>query len=99
MLKAIKLRNARGIHPGTCAIPSCGPLTMRAAGKGLEAFHCKRHVEHKARHGSHWHRSYRAEELKPYVLAATSYLRPRLETDAQIRDAVAQLAFLKKKSP
>jgi hypothetical protein len=72
---------------------------MRAAGKGLAAFHCKRHVEHKARHGSHWHRSYRAEELKPYVLAATSYLRPRLETDAQIRDAVAQLALLIDESP
>jgi hypothetical protein len=72
---------------------------MRAAGVGLASFHCKRHVEHKARHGSHWHRSYRADELKPYLAAATSYIRPRLDTDPQIKDAVARLALLLEQSP
>jgi hypothetical protein len=65
----------------------------------MASFHCKRHVEHKARHGSHWHRSYRADELKPYVAAATSYIRPRLETDRSIKEAVAQLALLLQESP
>jgi hypothetical protein len=64
---------------------------MRSAGIGLAIFHCERHVEHKARHGSHWHRSYRAEELKPYLVAATSYIRPRMEADRTIKDAIAGL--------
>jgi hypothetical protein len=72
---------------------------MEAAGQGLAAFHCKRHVEHKARHGSHWHRSYRAGELKPYLSAATSYIRPRLETDPEVRVAVARLTSLLEQSP
>lgn len=82
-----------------CAIHGCGLPTMRAAGIGLAAFHCKRHVEHKARHGSHWHRSYRADELKPYLVAATSYIRPRLETDRDIKESIARLAILLEQSP
>jgi hypothetical protein len=82
-----------------CAIIGCGRPTMRAANQGLANFHCKRHVEHKARHGSHWHRSYHADELKPYLTAATSYIRPRLETDSQIKDAVARLALLLEQPP
>src|SRR6185437_5393375 len=82
-----------------CAIHGCGLPTMLAAGIGVASFHCKRHVEHKSRHGSHWHRSYRADELKPYLAAATSYIRPRLETDPQIKDAVARLAVLLEQSP
>jgi hypothetical protein len=72
---------------------------MRAAGNGLAAQHCKRHVEHKARHGSHWHRSYRAEELKGYLAAAKSYINPRLQTDPHIKDAVARLTALLEQSP
>lgn len=72
---------------------------MRAAGQGLASFHCKRHVERKARHGSHWHRSYRVDELKPYLLAAQSFIRPRLKTDPQIKEAVTRLALLLEQSP
>ena len=77
-----------------CAIPGCGRKTMRAAGVGLAAFHCRRHVDHKARHGSHWHGTYRAADLKPYLAAATSFLRPKLETDHFIRAAVSAVRYL-----
>jgi hypothetical protein len=82
-----------------CVILGCGRPTMKAANQGLASFHCKRHVEHKARHGSHWHRSFRADELKPYLAAASSYIRPRIETDPQIKDAVVGLAMLLEQSP
>lgn len=82
-----------------CSILGCHHPTMRSTGLGFASFHCKRHVEHRARHGSHWHRSYRAAELKPYLTAAASYVRPRLETDPQIKDAVARLEELLEQSP
>lgn len=47
---------------------------MRAAARGLAPFHCRYHVEHKARHGSHWHPSYRTSELKPYLTAAVQWI-------------------------
>jgi hypothetical protein len=65
---------------------------MAAAGLGLAAFHCRRHVEHKARHGSHWHGTYSAAELKPYLAASTSYLRPRVNADKFISAARASIA-------
>ncbi|MEQ9689448.1 MAG: hypothetical protein RLO48_06930, partial [Bauldia litoralis] len=37
--------------------------------------HCRRHVEHHARHGSHWHGSYSAADLKPYLRAAESWIK------------------------
>jgi hypothetical protein len=37
--------------------------------------------------------------LKPYLAAAISYIRPRLETDPQIKGAVARLAALLEQSP
>lgn len=84
-----------GIEPTTiCAIPGCRQLTMRAAGQGLAAFHCKRHVEHKARHGSHWHGSYSAGELRPYLTAAGAFIRPRMEADPFIKAAVEGLEAL-----
>lgn len=67
---------------------------MRAAGTGLAAFHCRRHVEHKARHGSHWHGTYSAAELKPYIAAATSYVRPRAEFDRFIKATLNAIALL-----
>jgi hypothetical protein len=67
---------------------------MRAAGLGLAAFHCRKHVEHKARHGSHWHGTYSAVELKPYLAAATSYIRPRAESDRFIKHALTAVAIL-----
>lgn len=67
---------------------------MQAAGTGLAAFHCRKHVEHKARHGSHWHGTYSAAELKPYLAAATSYVRLRAESDRFIKQALTDIALL-----
>ncbi|KYK49925.1 hypothetical protein A1D31_39415 [Bradyrhizobium liaoningense] len=77
-----------------CAIPGCRLPTMGALRQGLAAFHCRKHVEHKARHGSHWHGTYSAAELKPYLAAATSYLRPRAESDRFIKAALNVIALL-----
>jgi hypothetical protein len=77
-----------------CVIPGCGNPTMRAAGLGLAAFHCRKHVEHKARHGSHWHGTYSAAELKPYLAAATSYIRTRAQSDRFIKHALNAVAIL-----
>ena len=48
---------------------------MRSTGKGYAEFHCRYHVQFKARHGSHWSPTYRAGELKPYVAVAKTWLR------------------------
>lgn len=77
-----------------CVIPGCGAPTMSASGSGLAAFHCRKHVEHKARHGSHWHGTYSAAALKPYLAAATSYLRPRAESDRLIKAALDGIRLL-----
>lgn len=67
---------------------------MAATGTGLAAFHCRRHVEHKARHGSHWHGTYSAAELKPYLASATLYVRLRAESDRYIKVALNAIALL-----
>lgn len=67
---------------------------MTAGGLGLAAFHCRFHVEHKARHGSHWHGTYSATELKPYIAVTTSFVRLRAESDRIIRAAINALARL-----
>lgn len=77
-----------------CSIPdpvtgrACGRPTMRAAGIGLATHFCRQHVEHRARHGSHWHGTYSAAKLKPYLSAATSYVRLRAPNDAFITAAI-----------
>ncbi|WP_240535315.1 hypothetical protein [Bradyrhizobium sp. YR681] len=77
-----------------CSIPdpvtgrACGRPTMRAAGIGLATHFCRQHVEHRARHGSHWHGTYSATKLKPYLSAATSYVRLRAANDAFITAAI-----------
>lgn len=59
----------------TCTIPGCGRPTAKAAGTGFAEFHCRYHVQFKARHGSHWCPTYRATELRPYVRVAKAWLR------------------------
>lgn len=71
---------------------------MQAQGIGLAAFHCRKHVEHKARHGSHWHGTYSAAELKPYLAAATLYVRLRAESDRFIKAALQSIALLLEES-
>lgn len=85
---------ARDGYSLICALPGCKNRTMRAAGLGLAAFHCRKHVEHKARHGSHWHGTYSAAELKPYLAAATLYVRLRAESDRFIKQALTNIALL-----
>ena len=69
-LSAIQASHEKDYLPKTCSVPGCGRATMLASGRGIAAFHCRRHVEHKARHGSHWCPTYRAADLKPYIKAA-----------------------------
>lgn len=93
--RSIKQRLAQGAdYESICAIPGCGRPTMRAAGIGLAAFHCRRCIERRARSGSLFHPGYRGAELKPYLAAATSYLRPRLETDQFIKAAIEGIRLL-----
>ncbi|MCK1511374.1 hypothetical protein IVB22_02055 [Bradyrhizobium sp. 190] len=73
----------------TCAIPGCGRATMKAAKIGLAPHHCRKHVEHRARHGSYWINTYAASELKPYLSAATAYVRLWAATDKFIAAAIA----------
>ena len=56
-------------------MPACGRPSARSQGNGLSRFHCRYHVQFKARHGSHWHPTYRAADLKPYLAAARSWLK------------------------
>lgn len=79
---------------------------MQMSGKGLSGRYCKHHIRFKARHGSVWHGSYSAVDLKPYLRAATSYINPRLVVNpsgprnaASIRNAVNRLAFMIKTAP
>ena len=61
--------------PQSCTIPGCSRPTMVTSGVGKAKHHCRYHVQHKARHGSHWHPTYRAADLKPYIVAAGEWLR------------------------
>lgn len=83
ILRRIYADNENFIPACTILDPStgklCGRPTMRAAKQGLAAFHCRYHVEHYARHGSHWHPSYRAADLKPYLTAASEWIEVNRE--------------------
>lgn len=89
-----RIEEVAGLGLRTCAIIGCSNATMRIQATGLAAFHCRKHVEHKARHGSHWHGTYSAAELKPYLAAATSYVRLRAESDRFIKAALNAVALL-----
>lgn len=64
-------------QPVTCCLPGCSRPSMRSEGRGLAQHHCRYHVQHKARHGSHWHGTYKASELLPYARSADAWLRER----------------------
>jgi hypothetical protein len=54
---------------------------MRASGSGLADFHCKYHIQFRARHGSHWCLTCKAVDLKPYLdTAAQCIAEHRTET-------------------
>jgi hypothetical protein len=50
---------------------------------GRAAFHCRYHVQQKARHGSHWCKTYRASDLRPYISAASEWLVDSRSTAAK----------------
>lgn len=75
----------------TCVIPGCGRQTMKSAREGLAPHHCRRHVEHRQRHGSHWRPSFKASELRPFITAATAYVGLRAASDKFIAAAIADM--------
>lgn len=92
--KALKERIRLGplTSAPTCAIPGCGRPTMKAANEGLAPHHCRKHVEHRARHGSYWLNTYTAAELKPYLTAANAYVRLLAVNDKFIAAALTTLS-------
>jgi len=59
----------------SCIVPGCDrPIATRAFNDS-ESLHCRYHTQLKARHGSHWHGTYKASELLPYVRCAETWLR------------------------
>ncbi|TAY15259.1 hypothetical protein ELH96_24825 [Rhizobium leguminosarum] len=76
-----------------CAVPGCRQLAEQSAGAGLAQFHCRYHVQHKARHGSHWHPTYKASELLPYVRSAEHWIKEH-RRDPVYRGAYWELEYL-----
>jgi hypothetical protein len=86
----IKARNA---SPGdrrfqTCTIIGCGQPTA-----GLAIALCRKHLLHRQRHGSPFCPSPTAAILKPYLRAATSYIKSR-RSDPYIKAALGGLGDL-----
>jgi hypothetical protein len=52
---------------------------MRPAGVGHAENHCRYHVQFKARHGSHWHPTFKAVDLKPYLTVSAEWIDERRE--------------------
>lgn len=65
-----------------CPIPGCMRKIAEGAPNTAGAHHCRYHIQHKARHGSHWHSTYRAADLKAYLTAAASYIAEHRMKDA-----------------
>lgn len=57
-----------------CAVLGCSRQVEVSEGTGLARHHCRYHVQHKSRHGSHWHPTYKASELRPYVRSAELWI-------------------------
>jgi hypothetical protein len=91
-----RLATIAGQGKARCVVFGCERRTMLMSGKGLSGRYCKHHTQFNARHGSVWHRSYSATDLKPYLRAATSYINPRLLTKpaTSIKNTVDRLAFM-----
>lgn len=72
-----------------CAIPGCGrPICDTKP--SIRTYVCRYHVQRKARHGSHWHPTYSASELRPYLAAAEQWIAGNL-TYSTVLEALRQL--------
>lgn len=63
------------LSPRRCVAWGCNNLTQRSARNGLSETLCKRHVEFRRRHGTHWRRSYTMAELRPFQAASRRWLK------------------------
>jgi ribosomal protein L37AE/L43A len=64
---------AAPVYQTKCGV--CGKQSQRSAANGMTLWHCRSCQEKFRRHGSHWHKSYTATELRPYLKAATGWLK------------------------
>lgn len=62
-----------------CPLPGCGRPSQARAGKGASLYHCKIHVQRRARHGSFWLGTLKAAALRPYRHAAERWLKANAE--------------------
>lgn len=74
-----------------CSIPGCG-RTLQQSGFSSSSV-CRYHVQFKSRHGSHWHATYRAADLLPYLKAAAQWVKAN-RSDAHVTMAVLWLKGL-----
>ena len=70
----IASRMAKLDDGGRCSVFGCSRLTMTAAKAGVSTLLCKYHVQLRAKHGSTWHGSYRAGDVKPYLRSAVLWI-------------------------
>lgn len=86
----IKARaSARSLNAlSICSVIDCERRTQASSGKGLSRRYCGRHVKYYARHGSAHRGSYRAQELKPYLLSAERWLK------AHAKETFVKLALI-----
>lgn len=58
----------------SCAVPGCSRLVAHAQARNIGLLHCQYHIQYKARNGSHWHGTYRAADLEPYLRSARKWV-------------------------
>jgi hypothetical protein len=63
-----------------CLIPGCSRLSEKSEGRGLAQFHCRYHTQFKARHGSYWHGTYKASDLRPYIRCAEGWIKEQRDS-------------------
>ncbi len=61
-----------------CALPGCN-RNVSVSAQVRSSLYCRYHAQRRARHGSHWHGTYRSRELAPYVESAHRWLKQNRE--------------------
>ncbi len=77
------------IQKQICPIPGCGRTILNTK-PPIRSSVCRYHVQRKARHGSHWHPTYSASEIRPYTAAAEQWIAANL-THAAVLEAIRRL--------